>query len=64
MGQQRGVDGIAHVAALDEHLWHRRQVEPGKVVAKLDAVDTVIGAGRHPGDPAEVRAHVVTERLG
>ena len=39
--------GVAHVAALDEHLGHRRQVEAGQVVAGLQAVDAVVGAHRH-----------------
>ena len=45
--EQRGVGRVAHVAALDEHLGHRRQVQAGQVVARLQAVDPVVGADRH-----------------
>ena len=45
--EQRGVGRVAHVAALDEHLGHRGQVQPGQVVAGLQAVDPVVGAHRH-----------------
>ena len=51
--QQGGVGGVAHVAALDEHLGHRGEVEPGQVVAGLQAVDAVVVADRHGGAGGE-----------
>ena len=45
--EQGGVGGVAHVAALNEHLGHRRQVEAGQVVAGLQPVDAVVGADGH-----------------
>ena len=51
--EQRGVGGVAHVAALDEHLGHRGEVQPGQVAAGLQAVDAVVGADRHGGAGGE-----------
>ena len=39
--------------ALDQHLRHRRQVQPGEIVTGLEGIDTVIGAVRHPRAPGE-----------
>src|ERR1035438_6287836 len=46
-GQQRGIGGVAHVAALDQDLGDAGEVEPGEVVAVVDALGPVIGALRH-----------------
>ena len=61
--QQRGVDRVAHVAALDQHLGHRRQVQPGQVVARRHAVGPVVGAHRHRRLRHERVAHVRAEHL-
>src|SRR5206468_605426 len=44
--QERGVGGVAHVAALDQDLRHRGQVEAGQVVAADVAVAAVVVADR------------------
>ena len=41
--QQLGVGRVAHVPALDQDLGDGGQVQPCKIVARLQAVDAVIG---------------------
>src|SRR5262249_8397190 len=60
-GQQRRVGRVHHVAALDEHLRDRGEVEPGQVVAELDAVAAVVVAHWHACAAQERGADVAAE---
>src|SRR5262245_22037073 len=63
-GEQPGVGGVAHVAALDQDLRLGGQVEAGEIVPGGEAVVAVIVALRHAGVLQQRRAHVVAQALG
>src|SRR5215470_16056290 len=63
-GEQLGIGGVAHVAALDQDLRLGGQVEAGEIVPGDEAVMAVIVALRHAGVLQQRRAHVVAQALG
>src|SRR5215469_6599693 len=60
-GQQAGIGRVGHVATFDEHLRHRREVQPGQIVAELDAVAAVVVAYRHARMLQHCRPDIVAE---
>jgi hypothetical protein len=44
-GKQAGVGRIGHVAALDQHLRNRREVQPGQVIAGLNGLGLGLSGG-------------------
>src|SRR5262252_5357411 len=63
-GEQLGIGGVAHVAALDQDLRLGGQVEAGEIVPGDQAVLAVIVAHRHGGVLQQRRAHIVAQALG